>query len=146
MGSLISDAGKASLQSVFSNIHDTFSRAVNAFKDGKEVILSTNPNYSHIYKQPLGNVSKTTLERVIQARIYYFPRKAGNETLGVGGDLNPQQPIDEIRLKVLPADYQFLLTAERIIVDGALFQLASVGNPHGLFGTGFFTVYLRRVS
>jgi hypothetical protein len=148
MASLISDVQKASLQAVMVNIHDTFKRSLKAFKEGKEVILSTNPSYSHIYKQPLGNVQKTAVERTIEARVYYFPRKVGNETIDVSSSdsLKLQQPIDEVRLKISEADYAFVKDSERFILDGNVFTKASSEHPNGLFGSGFYTVYLKRVS
>ncbi len=148
MASLISPAQKAALQAVMVNIHDTFKRTLKAFKEGKQIVLSTNPSYSHIYKQPLDNVVRQASQRDIEARIYYFPRKVGNETIGVTSqdNLKLEQPIDEVRLKISESDYNFVKDAERFIIDGNPFSKASEEHPNGLFGSGFYTLYLKRVS
>lgn len=148
MPSFFTDAQKTALQDVMTDVHDTFKRTLKVFKEGKDVILSTNVNYSHIYKQPLGNVQKQTVERDIQARIYYFPRKIGNESVGVTSEdsLKVQQPTEEVRLKMAIDDYEFVKDAERFILDGAVYAKASAIIPNGLFGSGFYTIYLRRTS
>lgn len=148
MGSLISAAQKTAWQSVHSNIHDTFSLPIKVFKEGKDIILSTNPNYSHIYKQPLGNIQKQTNERTIQARIFYFPRKLGNTFSALSNEdaVKLEQPSEEVRLKVTTADFDFIKDADRFILDGHAYEKASGGTPNGLFGSGFYTIIIRRTA
>lgn len=149
MASFIAPSQKISLQAVFNDLHDTFKRALKVFKEGKEVVISSNPNYSHIYKQPnLDNVQRTALERTIEARIFYFPRKLGSERVGVTSQdgLKTQQPTEEVRLKMSEDDYAFVKDAERFILDGAVYTKDSAIIPNGLFGTGFKTLLLKRVS
>jgi hypothetical protein len=148
MASLISLAQKAAFEAVMVDVHDTFKRTLKAFKEGKEVILSTNPSYSHIYKQPLGNVQKATIERDIEARIYYFPRKITNEVPNITSDdsLKLQQPAEEVRLKITASDYDFVKDTERFIIDGNVYAKSSPAVQSGLFGSGFYTLYLKRAS
>lgn len=147
MPSLISVNQKISLQAVFTDIHDTFKRSLKAFKDGKKIVLSSNPNYSHVYEQrPLGNITYESVEKTIEARVYYL--KSGQEkeaiTPAAQGDLTIEQANAHVRLKVTPEDFEFLNTAERIVLDGHVFRISSTEVPHGLFGSGFYTIFLKR--
>ncbi len=148
MASFLTAAQKASMQAVMTNIHDTFKRSLKAFKDGKKVILSTNPSYSHIYKQPVANVEREKVERTIEARIYYLPRHQDKEnaSLSTEDSLKLQQEAAQVRIKVTVADYEFLKTAERVVLDDHPYEIISTEVPHGLFGSGFYTFYLRRAA
>ena len=74
MPSFFTDAQKASLNAVVADIHDTWKLPVRAFKQGRQVVLSTSPTYSHVYTKPVAaDTTLVTIERTIQARIYYIP-------------------------------------------------------------------------
>ncbi len=145
MASFISPSQKVGLQAVMTNIHDTFKRTLKAFKEGKLVVLSTNVQYSHVYKQPIDNATKQTVERDIEARVYYFPKKM-NQQIQSATDLTLTQDTEEVRLKISTSDYNFVKDCDRFVLDGFAFEKASPPRPNGLFDTGFYTVYLRRVG
>src|SRR6478736_424267 len=149
MPSLISVAQKASLQAVFTDIHDPFKGSLKAFKEGKKVVLSSNPGYSHVYGQrPLGNIAYEKQERTIEARVFYLKSQQEKEALtpAAQGDLTIEQANAHVRLKVTPEDFEFLSTAERIVLDTHTYLISSTEMPHGLFGSGFYTIFLRRTS
>jgi len=149
MASLISQVTKLELQSVFTDIHDTFARDIKAYKEGRQVTLSSNSSYSHIYNRPVSaDTVITTLEKTISARIYYYPRYQNKDVMPTSTEesLKLSQAAAEVRIKVPQVDYDFLKDAERIILDGATFSIASTAMPHGLFGSGFYTFILKRTS
>ncbi len=145
MASLVSDTQKVAWQSAMQNVADTFSRTIKAFKDGKEIILSSDMTYNHIYKQPLGNTTREPVQRDIQARIFYFPRKLSTDVIG-DDSLKVQQPVEEVRIKINKADYDFISEAVRFVFDGHTYSKGSTEAPHGLFSSGFYTIYLSRTS
>ncbi len=147
MASFLTTTQKNALHAVMIDIHDTFKRTLKCIKEGQEIVLSTNPNYNHIYKQPLDNIERSVVERDIEARIYYIPRKTNeNVSLSSEGSLQLDQPAEEVRLKLIPDDYEFVKESSRFIVDGVPYAPSSPAVPNGLFGSGFYTIYLKRVS
>lgn len=148
MASLISDSQKASLQSVMSDMHDTFAREIKAFKDGKRVTLSSNPNYSHVYKSSTSSVETRKVEKTIFARIYYPGSKQDKSTVTLTSAdyVKLAQFAAVARIKVAKDDWEFLKDCERITLDESVFQITSTGMPHGLFGSGFYTLNLQRVT
>lgn len=148
MASFLSTAQKASLQGVMDSVHDTFKRSLKAFKDGKRVILSTNPNYSHIYKTATSNTTVEKIETTIEARVYYYARHQDKEAISMTTEdsLKLQQAAALVRIKVKEQDWLFLKNAERIELDSHPFEITSTEMPHGLFGTGFYTLFLKRTS
>jgi hypothetical protein len=148
MASLISDAQKASLQAVMGHIHDTFQREIKAYREGKQVVISSSPGYSHIYKSASQSVAVQPVERSILARVFYYARSQDKETVPLSGDdyLKLAQAAAVVRIKIKQADWDFLKECERFIIDGTPFQVTSTGMPHGLFGSGFYTLYLQRTT
>ena len=74
MASLLTAAEKAALQSAFDDLHDTFARDIYIFKEAKNVVMSTNPNYNPIYNQNSSlsqTVTKEVQKKTFRARIMY---------------------------------------------------------------------------
>ena len=148
MPSLISDIQKASLQSAMSDIHDTFAREIKAFKDGKHVTLNSNPSYSHIYKSSTPNTTVQKIEKTILARIYYPESKQNKSTVQLTSSdyVKLAQFAAVVRIKIAKDDWEFMKDCERVTLDDSVFQITSTGMPHGLFGSGFYTLNLQRVT
>lgn len=149
MASFFTDAQKAGLNAVMSDMHDTWKRPIRAFKQGRQVVLSTDPNYSHVYGKPLAaDTTIVTLERTIQARVYYYALHQDTETMSSSTEdsIKLAQAAAKVRIKVAQDDYDFLKNAERIVLDGSTFSIASTPMPHGLFGSGFYTLQLNRTT
>jgi hypothetical protein len=149
MGSFFTDAQKASLQGVMNDMHDTWKKDIRVFKEGKQIVAVTSSNYSHIYNRPLNSTTTIeTIERTVGARIYYYPRYQDKAVTPMSTEdaIKLAAASAEVRIKVQEADYEFMKEVERIVLDGSPFSVASTAMPHGLFGSGFYTFILRRVS
>lgn len=150
MGSLISDAVKAAMESAIGDIHDTFARDITCVKEANRVILSTDPNYNFLYKNVKGSV--TTVQRkinskIIKARILYIGRQ--NEELFDGqtaAQIKIEQVVGEVRIKVGKEDYDYLKGTKRVEFDGRMFTMTSDERPHGIFSPHFYTFYLKPID
>ena len=79
MGSLLTAAQKAALQSAFNDIHDTFSRNIYVYKEAKKVAITTNPNYNPIYDKNSAlsqTVTKEVQKQSFKATIMYDTDRA----------------------------------------------------------------------
>lgn len=149
MASFLTDAQKTSLQSVMTDMHDTFARDITVFKEGVQASVYTASNYSHVYNRPLAsNTTITPIQKTVSARIYYYPRYQDKAVVPSSTEdaLKLVSASAEVRIKVPLAEYEFMKDVERIILDGFPFSVGSTPMPHGLFGVGFHTFILRRVS
>jgi len=150
MVSLISDANKASIDDAFNSIHDTFRRPIKAFKDGKRVIVSSNPNYNHIYgnRPKTSNVRYEESERLIYARIFYFAGAKPKTPLDAtkGDDLKLSIDSGEVRLKMSNEDFNWLGNVNRIEFDSKIFQVISDEIPHGMFTSSYKMLILRSLD
>lgn len=148
MAGLLSDAQKASLQSVMDTMHDTFKRPLAAYKRTGLVTITSQTGYSHVYGGPTPQTTTTEQVYNFSARVYYFARHQDKEEI----QMTPQDyaklaaAAAEVRLKVTTADAEWLKDAERVILDNSPFQFVSTPMPHGLFGTGHVTLYLKRTT
>lgn len=147
MGSLLDSLQKAGLESVMHDVHDTFKRTVKAYKEGKKVVISTNPNYNGLYGKP-ANTQVVPIERTMEVRIYYFSKSQEKQGMNISSEdsLQVQGSEGEVRIKVTNADYEFLADAERITLDGEVFRFGSAPRRHGLFGAEFVTLILKRLD
>lgn len=148
MSSILSTVQKGLLQSVMTDVHDTFKRSLKVIKEGKITTISSNPSYSHIYRQPasINSATKTAVERTIEVRIFYIKgdKEKAYVTPGKEGDVSFSQNDVFVRLKMIQSDFDFIKDSERVILDGNTFVISSSEMPHGLFGNGFYTIYLKR--
>ena len=49
MTDLFSDADKSEIASNLLHLHDTFGRDIVVYKEAQKVVVSTDPNYNHLY-------------------------------------------------------------------------------------------------
>ena len=148
MASFLSPSQKASLQSVMDDMHDTFKVTIKAFKEGKKIVLSTNPGYNHLYQRPTNGVQIITEEREFEARVWFPPKTQEKSSINVSAqdNLKLQNETVQGRIKVKEADYEYLKDAERITYNGEIYRIASAPRRHGLFGSGYITLYLDKVE
>ena len=150
MGSLISDSDKEAFQSVFDDIHDTFSRDIKFIKESQRVVLSTDPNYNYLYKNVSGNITsvkREIIEAKFKARILYIGRQ--NEDIfdaDVNAQIKVEKHVGEVRIKVDKVGYSYLKETKRCEFDGRIFSIISDELPHGLFTPKFYTFYLKTVD
>jgi len=148
MPSFITQSQKDALELVFNDLHDTFKLPLKAYKEQKKIIVSTNPAYNYIYDTPVGTQQKSVVERSFEARIFYLPKglEKGVTSISDQDALRLILAGHEVRLKVLPEDYEFLKQAERIQIDDNTYMISSAERPHGLFSTRFYTIYLKKAT
>jgi len=148
MGSLITGNQKSSLIGEMVNIHDTFKRPLKAFKEGKKVVLSTNPNYNHIYQKPSDGIQVVKIERTIEARVYYYSKSQGKQGMNITSEdaLQVQGSEGDVRIKITNEDFEFFTDVERVTLDDEIFRIASSPRRHGLFGAEFVTLILKRLD
>lgn len=148
MGSLISAAQKAGLESVMNDLHDTWKLPLKAFKEQEQIFISTNPNYSSAYQAPVGLQTSTPVERSFEARIYYVPKGLELKIPSISEQDALRLALSEhqVRLKVLPEDYEFLKEAKRLQIDDNVYSISSAERPHGLFSSKFYTIYLKKLA
>lgn len=149
MASLISASQKASLQSQFFAMHDTFARPIVAFKSATHVTVSTNPNYNPFFNgAPANDVENVYIQSgVFNARIKYNAEQELNLVIGGATDqVNLNKADGVVRIKVDVTGAAYFQDVERAEFDGDLFELFTDKRPHGLFTPDFFTFFLKKLN
>ena len=144
MSDLISSSDKQAYESVFDDIHDTFSREITIFKKAQKVFISTDNTYNALYSRVKNQKGgdKVVEEIKVKARILYSSSTARenseNEILGV------DVPDDHIRIKVNEEGYNFIRQASDVEIDGELFEIVSDASKVGLFSVKYYSILLQR--
>lgn len=144
--SLLTDAEKTQINSIFDELHDTFKRTVTVYRIGKTALVATDSSFNGIYEKTLGkqgNSKPAYTTTTISARIKYFSKAelAGPDLQGQTGIYIPS---GTVRLKVTAADYESLKGAEKIEIDGQLYKLLAMPVAIGPFGVNHWAIYLTR--
>ena len=148
MGSLISDSDKASIGSVFNEMHDTFSRAVVVFQRENEIFVATNGTYNALYSRLKDQNTKRTkvTKTTVQARISYQQDQKEMDIPGTRAQVNVPMGEGSVRVKIDKAGYDLFKKATNIEVDGDAFRIVSDASKVGPFVVHFYTIYLRRAD
>lgn len=157
MVSLIGSSKKVELDSVFDDIHDTFSRDIFVYKiHTKRLIgINTNESYNALYSEALDMIESdgtpsTNQDEVLKvstkARVHYFGNQADKEEGLSGQQTSMTFPTGSIRLKVDIEAYEILKDAKEVEVDGELFNLESDASKAGLFEARYYLLYLRKIQ
>jgi len=148
MASLLTTAQKSALDLAYADLHDTFARNIDVFKDSQKTVITTNPGYNPIY----GNAGATTsivntpVSGTYKARILYgkdFRDTYFENTTNAKSDLNLDIPAGSVRMKITIAAYDFIKDSKRVDLDGVRYVIDSKFRGHGLFDTQYYTVYLK---
>jgi hypothetical protein len=147
MGSLLTASQKAALQSTFNDLHDTFARDIYIFKDAKNIVMSTNPNFNPIYNQNSSlttTISKEVQSKVFKARIMYDTDRVEPYVSSpeIDSQLKLKIPDGSVRIKLEKDGYEYIKGAKRLEFDGRRFSIASDVRPHGLFEPTYYTFFL----
>ena len=128
------------------NMHDTFARSIFVYKESLKVIISSDPNFNYLYNNVKGvkqTIRKSQFKQ-IKARISYMDKQTEiNLDAEVDSQIKVSQAIGEVRIKIDKEGQDYFKDAKRIEIDGRLFFTVTDVKKHGLFGTNFFTYYLR---
>lgn len=145
MGSLLTDAQKSEIASVFDDIHDTFKRTITIYREGEAVLININDSNNSLYDRGLDSTRTTqSLEKyTTSARIKYYGEHGVEELSGDTGS-NLEFPYGTIRLKIDETAYNLISSAKKIDVDGQLYRLRSGAARTGPFSAEYYVVYLQR--
>lgn len=151
MASLINSVLQSRVNSVFADLHDTFSRSITVYKNAKKVTISSSPRYNSIYGNagPTTNTENQTVSSTFMARIYYI--KSDEEFLSSssqqkGSQMKIIMPAGSVKIVVDPAGYQYIKEARKVEFDGLTFSIKSDGNPIGLFENQYYEFYLTPID
>ena len=146
MPSYLNSDQKKEYESVMQNMHDTFARSIFVYKESLKVIVSSDPNFNYLYNNVKGvkqTVRKSQFKQ-IKARISYMDKQTEiNLDAEVDSQIKVSQAIGEVRIKIDREGHEYFKDAKRVEIDGRLFFTVTDVKKHGLFGTNFFTYYLR---
>tara|TARA_Y100000592_G_C5482423_1_gene326500 strand:- start:2974 stop:3438 length:465 start_codon:yes stop_codon:yes gene_type:complete len=147
MASLISQADKDAIEAIFNDIHDTFARDLYVYKQPATTVISPSLDYNGLYNNVQGNktIQNNPQIRTFKARIKYLD--TSEETTENVADLNSQlqvqRPIQEVRIKIDKAGYEYIKDSKRVELDGRRFVINRDVVPHGVFSPNYYNVYLR---
>jgi hypothetical protein len=148
MASLLNASKQTAINSIYVNLHDTFSRAIVVYKNAQKSVSTSNAKFNGIY----GNAGKTTsivnqeVSQTIQARIYYTNLK--EEILS-----DPNSPASKIILpqgsvKII-VDFsgaEFIRESRRVEFYGKIFAIKSEWTPICLFDNLYYEFYLSPID
>tara|TARA_R110002110_G_scaffold344448_3_gene554452 strand:+ start:103 stop:561 length:459 start_codon:yes stop_codon:yes gene_type:complete len=147
MATLLTLADKASLQSAFNDLHDTFARDIYIFKEAKKITISTSPTFNPIYGQS-SSLPQTVTNQVqsgtFKARITYDTDRTEPyiSSPEIDSQLKLRVPDGTVRIKIDKNGYEYVKTAKRLDFDGRRFTVESDVRPHGLFEPTYYTFFL----
>ena len=146
MPSYLNSNQKKEYESVMQDMHDTFARSIFVYKESLKVIISSDPNFNYLYNNVKGvkqTIRKSQFKQ-IKARISYMDKQTEiNLDAEVDSQIKVSQSIGEVRIKIDKEGHDYFKDAKRVEIDGRLFFTVTDVKKHGLFGTNFFTYYLR---
>ena len=145
MGSLISEVDKSSIGNVFTDIHNTFARAVTVFQRKNDIFVATNSTYNALYKRiSTEPSSRTTVTQTqVCARIRYNQDQKEIDLPGTRAQVNVPLGEGVVRVKIDKAGYDLFKKATNIEVDGQALRIVTAAGRIGPFEVHFYTLYLR---
>jgi hypothetical protein len=140
MPSLVSNDEKLAWANEFNNIHDTFARAVTAWKTPERVVVSSDPNYNFLYNdQESIEVTYIPISGIFDCRIQWQdPSKMGGWP-----EIREEVRGNICRIKAKKDFVDFISDAEKIEIDGRPVQAVGTSRPHGLFNIDFYTMFFK---
>tara|TARA_B110000483_G_scaffold165381_1_gene195764 strand:+ start:631 stop:1110 length:480 start_codon:yes stop_codon:yes gene_type:complete len=148
--SLISDSQKTSIKSIIDDIHETFARNITVYKDGVKVLIASSQEYNGIYGKTYSGESSTSTtseSHIVKARIKYI--NANEQSLS-DGQINSEfgiKVIDgSVRITVDASGFNILKEAKRCEFEGGKYEIATKGNPTGIFGPQYYHFYLQPIE
>tara|TARA_E500000318_G_C3557568_1_gene211830 strand:- start:1518 stop:1997 length:480 start_codon:yes stop_codon:yes gene_type:complete len=145
--SLISESQKTTIKTIIDDIHETFARNITVYEEGVKVLIAASSKYNGIYGKTGGgetSTTKTVVSHTIKARIKYID---ANELNLADGNINSQLDIElvdgSVRITVDAAGFNILKEAKRCEFEGGKYQIATKGNPTGIFGPQYYHFYLK---
>ena len=152
MADFLSQEEKEKIAVNLLDLHDTFARDIDVYKEAKKVIINTDPNYNYLYGssgKSTPSVKNVPVKKIFKARIRYDTDR-NLEYFGETGTqikVNRPDPNSTVRIKLKLEDYEFIKEAKRVELDGRMFHVESDPRPHGLFDSiQFITLFLKPIE
>lgn len=146
MASFLSASEKTAINSVLTDLHDTFKKDIFVYTANVPDVADDsdyNPLYGRSSDQSFSSDDYELIKETISARVYYMnDQKEVNDQLGGQMNLTVSQGI--VRLKVDKAGIEKIKTAQKVEVDDVLYLPISDPKVIGPFGNQFYMIYLRR--
>lgn len=147
MASLLTSTQKASLQKVFDNVHETFSRDIYVYVEKRIATRPSVSSYNPLYgkaKDASNVAGKTVLTKyTYKARILH-ENNQGENVLDGNAQMNLKSSDGRVRIKVDATAAEKIKICSRIEVDDVLYILDSDGKSVGPFSTNHYMFYLKR--
>lgn len=140
MASLVSEAQKLAWSSVFTDIHDTFSRQIIIYKTTERTDIITDSNHNFIYRDSNFDFNTNIISGSFNARIRWGDPSKEKDW----GEIENKIPGNVCRLKLNLEALSMLSGSESIWIDNRPCELLGVNRPHGLFGIDFYTIFCRQ--
>lgn len=154
MASFLNQNALDTIANSFFKLHDTFSKSIFVFKNGKKTVIATNNKYNAIYgKTNTGtreDIKYDTISKEFQARVYYdkedqeFLANEGSDQAGSQNKII--LPKGSVRIVVTLEAYEFLKESRRVEIDGRVFAIKSGGNDSGFASNQFYHFHLTPVD
>ena len=144
MADLIPSSDKTKYDSVFNDIHDTFSRDITIYKTKKKTFVATNSTYNALYsrvKDEKGS-SKEVEGITVKARIAYINTTDKEDEISF--QLGVSVPSGLVRIKIDLAGHTILKQSKDIEIDGDLYDVVSDATKVGMFTVSYAQIYLKR--
>ena len=148
MASLVSDAEKAELQIIFSDIFDTFKRSITIHKEPIKTIASLDINFIFGYGESSqqSNVTYTPQSKSFYATISY--RFSDSDTDYIE-DLSTYAPGNIVKIKVDSDAKDYIVSGgktEYIEFDGKRFNVISKEITNNFLGISYYVFFLKVIS
>lgn len=144
MASLLSSSDETLIQSLNTDLHDTFAKPITVYQNSQQVFVATSPQYNAIYgrvgvgSQP--NVTDNTVSATYQARIYYID--SPEEYVDAKTSAKIIIPAGSVKIVVETEAFGFIKESRQIELDGKRFSIKSDGVPIGLTSNQFYKFIL----
>lgn len=151
MPSLINDAIKQKVNSIFADLHDTFSREITVYKNAKRVAIASSPQFNSIYGSSgaIDNFEYQTVSKTFLARVYYLKMEEeffDNSSKASSSQVKIVMPNGSVKIVVDPDGHDFIKEARKVELDGITFSIRSDGKPIGLFTNQYYEFFLTPID
>lgn len=146
MPSLITTQERDNLTGILGDVFDTFKRGVVVYKEPTKKVAVIDDSFIFGYGEPSNaiNYDYIVVSGAFDATIKYNT----NQNLEYHGDINASLSEGEVRIKVKEDCKNFIESGktERVVFDGASFNIISDYSVKSFLDSTFYTYYLERIK
>lgn len=146
MASLITEQEKANLTGILGDVFDTFKRDIVVYKEPTKKVAVIDDSFIFGYGESSNvvNYDYIVVSGTFDATIKYNP----DQEVVQNGDINAGLSEGTVRIKVKEDCKNFIEggKTEKIVFDGASFNIASDYSVKNFLDSTFYTYYLERIK